>query len=276
MRWTITPLIKSLFSGFPYPQPEARRILARWARGWRYEVEGLEHLPAEGAAILVLNHTGWEEILLTILALPRSFRFVGLHELLYLDDPLSWERLFETVHFSDVTPAQRRLAVELGRLCGEVVRLELTSFGFIPIQLRNQVRSHHVGTNGFRRMLQSLSRGELLVLFPEAGLSRQGILRPFRQGTAVLLRWAERAGLRVPVIPAAQHSAGSITWTLRPRSGARLVLGEPEFFATEGRSPEAFDAEVTLRLEERVARLLPRARRTPVPSSAGTRGAVHA
>lgn len=261
MRWTLTPLIKSLFSGFPYPQSEARRILGRWTRDWRYHVEGIEHLPAQGGALLILNHTGWEEILLLILAMPRRVRFVGLHELLYLDDPVSWERLFETVHFSDVTPRLRRLAIELGRICGEVVRLELEEFGFIPIQIRNQVRAHHLGTNGFRKMLQCLAQGEVLVLFPEAGLSRQGIMRPFRQGAAVLLRWAERAGLTVPVIPAAQHSAGSITWTLRPRSEARLVLGAPELFSAAERPPEVFDAEVTQHLQERVSQLLLKARR---------------
>lgn len=268
MSFTLTPLIKSLFSGFPYSQSEARRILGRWARGWRYQVEGLEHVPLQGGGLLILNHTGWEEILLMILALPRRVRFVGLQELLYLDDPVSWERLFETVQFAKMPPSLRRLAIELGRICGEVVRLELTEFGVIPIQIRNQVRTHHVGTNGFRRMLQCLAEGELLVVFPEAGLNRQGIMRPFRQGTAVLLRWAERAGLTVPVIPAAQHTAGSITWTLRPRSEARLVIGEPEYFPTEGRSLEVFDYEVMRHLSERVTELHKRARRAVAAADA--------
>lgn len=261
MRWTLTPLIKSLFSGFPYPQSEAQRILGRWARGWRYSVEGIENLPEQGPALLILNHTGWEEILLLILAMPRRVRFVGLYELLYLDDPQSWERLFETVQFAKLSPRMRRLAIELGRICGEVVRLELEEFGVIPMQIRNQVRTHHVGTNGFRKMLQCLAEGELVVLFPEAGLNRQGVMRPFRLGTSVLLRWAERAGLKVPVIPAGQHTAGSIALTLRPRSAARLVIGEPEFFSTAGRSLEVFDYEVTRHLEERVLALYRRARR---------------
>jgi 1-acyl-sn-glycerol-3-phosphate acyltransferase len=261
MRWTLTPLIKSLFSGFPYPQSEARRILGLWTHGWRYSVEGIENLPGRGPALLVMNHTGWEEILLLILALPRRVRFVGLYELLYLDDPQSWERLFETVQFAKMPPPLRRLAIELGRICGEVVRLELEEFGVIPIQIRNQVRTHHVGTNGFRRMLQCLTEGELVVLFPEAGLNRQGVMRPFRLGTSVLLRWAERAGLKVPVIPAGQHTAGSITWTLRPRSEARLLIGEPEFFSTAGRSLEVFDYEVVRHLEERVFTLQRRAQR---------------
>ncbi len=55
------------------PQPRRNRFLALWARfnlwwlgvtcGLRYEVDGLEHLPTEGAAILLSKHqSAWETI----------------------------------------------------------------------------------------------------------------------------------------------------------------------------------------------------------------------
>src|SRR5438132_7916585 len=50
----------------------------------RYEIAGLEHVPDSGPAIIIMNHTGWEEILLAILAVPRPLRIVGMRELMYL------------------------------------------------------------------------------------------------------------------------------------------------------------------------------------------------
>jgi 1-acyl-sn-glycerol-3-phosphate acyltransferase len=67
--------------------PVARRVLSPIFRGlWRVDVQGLEHLPAEGGALFCPNHTSVVDSFFLPLVLPRRIMFVGKSE--YMD---SWK-----------------------------------------------------------------------------------------------------------------------------------------------------------------------------------------
>ena len=256
---TTTALIKRLFPQFPYSQDESRRILRRFFHRFTYHVEGIEHVPRQGPVLLVMNHTGWEEILLLILSTPRPIKFVGIAEELHLDEESSWSRLYETVHFEHVGPRARAILPYLGRHVGESVRLQLLEFGFIPTHVRSKVRGIHVGTNGIREILRNLEQQQMIVLFPEAGLNRRGCMLPFRPGIGLLIRQAERMGIPLQILPCAQHSAGCLAWSLRNVYEPRLVYGKPLRLATAGRTAAQFDGWVTSFLQDQVYSLMQRA-----------------
>src|ERR1041385_8909148 len=92
---------------------QARSVLCRLLARVRYHVDGLEHLPSTGAAIVVMNHTGWEEILLAMVAIPRPLRIVGMHDLVHLDDARSHARIFDTGYARGMGAIPRRLIVML-------------------------------------------------------------------------------------------------------------------------------------------------------------------
>lgn len=256
---SMTPLIQRIFPGFPYPHAESCRILQRGFRRLRYHIEGADNIPTEGPVLLIMNHTGWEEVLLTILSARRPIKFVGIHEELYLDEELSWERLFETVHFDNMGPRGRALCKLLGRQLGDAIRQQLLAFGFIPTHVRSHIRGLHVGTNGFREVMRCLAEGEMIVLFPEGGIHRQGEMLPFRPGLGLILRRAERMGIPLRVLPAGQHCAGAVSWTLGTAFEPRLVYGQPLQLSGAGQAAAEFDRFVTRHLQEQVHALMVRA-----------------
>lgn len=256
---TMTPIIKTLFPQFPYPQDASRRILQRAFARLRYQVEGLENIPRQGPVLLIMNHTGWEEVLLTILTAPRPLKFAGIREELHLDEDEAWQRLFETVHLSDSSPHTRTVLRFLGRQLGEAIRLQLLAFGFIPTEVRNQTRGFRLAGHGIGAMLRCLADGEILVTYPEGGFHRQGRMLPFRYGLGLLLRHAERRNIPVQVVPAAQHSAGAISWSLGTAYTPRIVFGAPLRISAAGRSVAEFDTWVSRHLQDHVHALMRRA-----------------
>jgi 1-acyl-sn-glycerol-3-phosphate acyltransferase len=55
----------------------------------------------------------------------------------------------------------------------------------------------------FEAAARVLRNGDLLAIFPEGGITRDGELQPFKGGIMKILENAERDGLSVPVIPMA-------------------------------------------------------------------------
>ena len=68
---------------------ELVRVLTAPARRGlvRLRVEGTEHLPSEGPAILVANHVSFFDSVLLMFSLPRPVAFIGKAE--YTDNPLT-------------------------------------------------------------------------------------------------------------------------------------------------------------------------------------------
>jgi hypothetical protein len=80
----------------------------------------------------------------------------------------------------------------------------------------------------------------------------------FKAGVGLILRLLHRRGIRVPVIPAAQCTAGSISLALGNCYTPRLVFGPPLYFRPDEFLPGTFDQTVMSELQDRVAALLPR------------------
>ena len=55
----------------------------------------------------------------------------------------------------------------------------------------------------FEAAARVLRNGDLLAIFPEGGITKDGMLQPFKGGIMKILENAERDGLDVPVVPMA-------------------------------------------------------------------------
>ncbi len=148
------------------PLPLFPRAHAPWFIGWPvvafsrllYRVRALhaDRIPAEGGALLVANHMSYVDVLVLQLACPRPIRFVGHEEF----PRRSW--LFRIIY-------------------------KLT--GTIPVSPTNALDT-------VRTVSQALKEGELVLIFPEGGISRTGQLLKLQRGFEMMAR---KAG--VPVIP---------------------------------------------------------------------------
>jgi 1-acyl-sn-glycerol-3-phosphate acyltransferase len=130
-------------------QGAARAVLAPLFRfGWRIHVEGLEHVPSSGPAILTPNHVSVIDSFFLPAVLPRRITFVGKAE--YLDD---WKTRW-------LFPALGMIPID--RTGGDAARAALDTAARV------------------------LARGELFGIYPEGTRSRSGLLHKGRTGAARL------------------------------------------------------------------------------------------
>ena len=119
---------------------------------YRFKVRGDEHIPVQGAAILVCNHVSFVDAVLLMAASPRPIRFIMDH------------RIFATP------------------LLGALFRLAKA----IPIA--PQKTDPAVYENAFAQARRVLDEGGLLCIFPEGGITRDGTLQPFKGGIMKILQ----------------------------------------------------------------------------------------
>lgn len=131
---------------------------------YRLDIQGREHIPKVGAAVLVCNHVTFVDWLILSAATQRPIRFVMHYEFLAL--PLTG-RLFRDAKVIPIASAKENPEV-----------LEAA----------------------FEHIHRALVDGELVCIFPEGRLTRDGKLSPFRRGV-------ERIVARdpVPVVPLGLH-----------------------------------------------------------------------
>jgi 1-acyl-sn-glycerol-3-phosphate acyltransferase len=184
---------------------------------YRFRVEGDQHIPAIGPAVLVCNHVSFVDPILLMAASPRPIRFIMDH------------RIFATP------------------VLGWIFRLAKA----IPIA--PQKEDPVVYERAFAEARKVLDEGELLCIFPEGGLTRDGRLQPFKGGVMKVLETHP-----VPVVPLALRNlwgsffsrvdGAAMTRPLRRGLWSRVgLVGSPAMAPAEV-SPEA--------LQQRVARLL--------------------
>ena len=150
--------------------PEYLLRFIAWAasRGvYRYRVVGDEHIPATGPAVLVANHVSFVDAVLLMAASPRPIRFLMDH------------RIFKVP------------------VLGWVFRLAKC----IPIAPQKEDPAAY--QRAFDEAAKVLREGDLLGIFPEGGITRDGELQPFRGGVMKILEQARADGLHVPVVPMA-------------------------------------------------------------------------
>jgi 1-acyl-sn-glycerol-3-phosphate acyltransferase len=129
---------------------------------YRFKVEGDENIPAAGAAILVCNHVSFIDAVLLMGASPRPVRFIMDHEIFELP----------------VLGAFFRLAK--------------------AIPIAPQKVDPHIYEEAFAQARKVLDDGDLLCIFPEGGITKDGELGEFRAGVMKLLE-----SNPVPVVPLA-------------------------------------------------------------------------
>jgi 1-acyl-sn-glycerol-3-phosphate acyltransferase len=129
---------------------------------YRLRVIGESHIPKQGPVVLVCNHISWVDWLIIMGCVKRPVRFV-------IDDIIAR------------TP---------------LIRVLLEDAKVIPIATART--GPHALKAAFDRISEELGRGEVVCIFPEGGISRDGILHEFRGGIEKII---ERDA--VPVIPMA-------------------------------------------------------------------------
>jgi 1-acyl-sn-glycerol-3-phosphate acyltransferase len=134
---------------------------------YRFKLKGEHHIPAQGAAILVCNHVSFVDAVLLMAASPRPIRFLMDHQIFKVP-VLGW--MFRLAKAIPIAPrSQDPLAYE----------------------------------TAFEAAAQVLKEGDLLAIFPEGGITKDGTLQEFKGGIMKVLERAQKDGLQVPVIPMA-------------------------------------------------------------------------
>jgi 1-acyl-sn-glycerol-3-phosphate acyltransferase len=134
---------------------------------YRFKITGDEHIPVQGAAVLTCNHVSYVDAVLLMAASPRPIYFVMDH------------RIFK----QPVLGALFKLAKA------------------IPIAPRSEDPAAYEAA--FEAAAKVLRDGDLLAIFPEGGITKDGTLQPFKGGIMKILSNAERDGVTAPVIPMA-------------------------------------------------------------------------
>ena len=134
---------------------------------YRFKVTGDHNLPTQGAAVLTCNHVSFIDALLLMAASPRPIYFVMDH------------RIFKTP------------------VLGWFFKL----LKAIPIAPRSEDPVMYEAA--FEAAAKVLREGDLLAIFPEGGITKDGELQPFKGGIMKILENAKRDGVDAPVIPMA-------------------------------------------------------------------------
>ncbi|WP_026435294.1 MFS transporter [Acidovorax sp. JHL-9] len=196
-------------------------VLSRFV--YRFKVRGDEHLPTTGAAILACNHVSFVDAVLLMAASPRPICFVMNHRIFRVP-VLGW--LFRLAKAIPIAP---------------------------------QKEDPRVYEAAFERAAQVLREGDLLAIFPEGGITRDGQLQPFKGGIAKILERARADGLEVPVVPMALTNLWGSYFSRIEQGGAMVRPFRRGLFNRVGLNVGAAVAPAQAQpelLREHVARLL--------------------
>ncbi|MEQ1915964.1 MAG: 1-acyl-sn-glycerol-3-phosphate acyltransferase, partial [Gallionella sp.] len=118
---------------------------------YRLEKRGIEHIPDEGAAVLVCNHVSFVDALIIAAACRRPVRFVMDH------------RIFRWPLLSFVFRAGRAIPIASEK---EDAALKARAFDEVSL---------------------ALAAGELVCIFPEGNVTASGEMQPFRPGVTQII-----------------------------------------------------------------------------------------
>jgi 1-acyl-sn-glycerol-3-phosphate acyltransferase len=133
---------------------------------YRFKVSGEDNIP-DGAAILACNHVSFVDAVLLMAASPRPIYFLMDHRIFKVP-VLGW--LFR-----------------LGKA--------------IPIAPRAEDPAAYEAA--FDAAVKVLKEGDLLAIFPEGGITKDGTLQEFKGGIMKILERAGQQGIHAPVVPMA-------------------------------------------------------------------------
>jgi 1-acyl-sn-glycerol-3-phosphate acyltransferase len=148
---------------------------------YRVRLQGMrQHVPKQGAALLVCNHVSYLDALLLSAAIRRPTRFV-MHDRIFRWPVLRW--MFRAARAIPIAGAR------------EDPRLLRHAYELVDV---------------------ALAEGELVCIFPEGSLTRDGEIARFRRGLEQIL-----ARRPVPVVPLALRGMWTSRWSRwHARAGA--------------------------------------------------------
>ena len=165
-----------------------------WARLHPVRVEGLEHLPVSGPAIICPKHQRWEDIVAVALALPPPLHYIAKAELFVL-------------------PFQREF---------------LGALGGVPVDRQNP----RATLSSFRQILPLLQQQAYVVLFPEGTYVRGQVGPGKHRLVQMILKLQKRNGMELlPFVPVGlvyEPKPRSSGWTVTVRVGEPLSAPGPE------------------------------------------------
>ena len=142
---------------------------------YRLKLHGIEkHVPDEGAALLVCNHVSYMDALILSASIPRPVRFVMYYRIFNIP-VMSW--IFRTAKAIPIAGAK------------EDPQLMQRAFDAVDA---------------------ALAEGELVCIFPEGALTKDGGIAPFKSGVEKIL-----ARRPVPVVPIALKNMWGSMWSRR-------------------------------------------------------------
>lgn len=190
---------------------------------YRLRIRGVEaHVPDEGAALIVCNHVSYMDALILAASIPRPVRFVMYYRIFNIP-VMSW--IFRTAKAIPIAGAKED-----------------------PALMRR----------AFDEIDATLAEGELVCIFPEGALTRDGTIAPFKSGVEKILERAAAAGRPVPVVPMALRGMWASMWSRRDSRLGRMrvprrfrarveVVAAPAIAASPTNGPvtaEALEAQV--------------------------------
>ena len=165
---------------------------------YRLDKHGVEHIPDEGAAVLVCNHASFVDALIITAACRRLIRFVMDH------------RVFRWPILSFVFKAGRAIPIASGK---EDAALKKKAFDDVSL---------------------ALAAGELVGIFPEGRVTDDGEISAFRPGIAQIVARnpvpvipMALSGLWGSIFSRAHGAALSKPWKARPFRKVVLKIGVP-------------------------------------------------
>ncbi|MGO1070151.1 MFS transporter [Lysobacter sp. CA199] len=158
---------------------------------YRLRVSGTDQIPDEGAGLVVCNHVSYMDALILSASIPRPVRFVMYYKIFNIP-VMSW--IFRTAKAIPIAGAKED---------PEVMR------------------------RAFEEIEAALADGQLVGIFPEGALTKDGEIAPFKSGIERVLEKNP-----VPVIPMALRGMWTSMWSKRDSRMRRM------------RVPRRFRAEV--------------------------------
>jgi 1-acyl-sn-glycerol-3-phosphate acyltransferase len=190
---------------------------------YRFKVTGDQHIPVQGAAILTCNHVSFVDAVLLMAASPRPIRFVMDH------------RIFKIP------------------VLGWMFKLAKA----IPIAPRSEDPAAY--EQAFKDVQAVLKEGDLLAIFPEGGITKDGTVQEFKGGIMKILEDAKAQGIEPPVIPMALTNLWGSYFSRIEKNGAMVRPFRRGIFSRVGLnvgSPLAASQVQPVALKVRVEQLL--------------------
>jgi len=185
---------------------------------YRFSLRGDEHIPTTGAAVLVCNHVSFVDAVLLMAASPRPIRFI-MDQRIFAIPVLGW--MFRLAKAIPIAPQ------------------------------KDDPKTYEAA---FAQARQVLADGDLLCIFPEGGITRDGQLGEFRGGIMKILQTHP-----VPVVPVALQNLWGSYFSRVEQGNAMVRPFRRGLFSRVGlvAGPAVAPADVTpQRLREQVAGLL--------------------